>query len=880
MPAPPAAAPTPSQVTARAATATPQGAPADAVTLRFDWNEPTGAAVFRRAGTLWVAFDKPTALDVNKLRQTAGNLIHGIEQMGTADGTVLRIATVTGINPGIRRDGLAWLLDFRKQPLEPQTPIAITAQPESPVGARLFMPVPEPGRPIGIIDPEVGDNLVIVPVIPLGHGMAAEYVYPQMNFLQTAQGVVMQPKADDIRVRPMREGVEITSVTALQISAVSAEAAARAQLGAMKPLTRVLKLEPWELKNPAHFTPRRQELLGAIAGAADDKRQQARMDLARFDFANGFNVEALAALKQAVFVRPEIEGNPEFRVLRGGAQFMLGRFEQAAADFGHDSVRANDEAIFWLAALRAAAGDLEGATPELKRTGPIIRPYPQALKTPLGAVVVETALHAGDLKQAKHFLEILTLGNLTPTERAQVDYEEGRVLAEEGMNDEAVAKWESVIAGRHRPSAAKARVARTELLLKLERITNRDAISELEKLRYAWRGDEFEFKLLRRLGQLYLEENLYREGLTALRQAATHFRTHPDAPQVTQAMSDVFSRLYLDKGADVLAPVTGLAIYEEFKELTPAGPRGDEMIRRLADRLVNVDLLDKAAGLLSSQVKFRLQGVEKARVGTQLSLIHMLAREYDTAMQVMAETELPNMPEPLNSQRRHLRAKILMEKNDRQQALNVLGADRSRDAEMLRTEIYWSVADWKNVGLTMQRLLRATNTKPGEPLSMDQASYIITYAIALTIGGNERALERIRADYGPAMAATPLKDAFALISAPPVPGLLGRDQVAGAVKQVEQFKAFLVDYRARLRKQNLSELVPSTGPLDAVTPDAWQGGKPPAPAAATPRAKTQPGTQKPATSGAKPAPPAATQPANQRPAPQADNRPNPADTRS
>jgi len=132
---------------------------------------------------------------------------------------------------------------------------------------------------------------------------------------------------------------------------------------------------------------------------------------------------------------------------------------------------------------------------------------------------------AGDIQQAKHFIEILRIDRLNKIERAQLDYEEGRVLAQEGNVDEAIARFESVIAGPHRPSSAKAVVARAELLLKEGRIENAAAIAELEKLRFAWRGDEFEFKLLRRLGQLYVEEGLYRQGLTMRTDTPQGFRS-------------------------------------------------------------------------------------------------------------------------------------------------------------------------------------------------------------------------------------------------------------------------------------------------------------------------------------------------------------------
>jgi hypothetical protein len=47
-----------------------------------------------------------------------------------------------------------------------------------------------------------------------------------------------------------------------------------------------------------------------------------------------------------------------------------------------------------------------------------------------------------------------------------------------------------------------------------------------------------------------------------------------------------------------MPPVEALALFYDFIELTPIGPDGDEMIRRMADRLVGVDLLGPAAKLL------------------------------------------------------------------------------------------------------------------------------------------------------------------------------------------------------------------------------------------------------------------------------------------
>ena len=831
---PPPLPPTPTTVTANASSDD-----VNVVTLRFDWDEPVGAAVFRRAGFLWVAFDRPTAIDIDQLRQAGGNIIKGIEQMGVPQATVLRMATLAGINPRLRRDGLAWLLDFRKQPIEAVTSITVKAQPESPVGARLFLPLPEPGAPIGVTDPEVGDNFVIVPVIPLGHGMGLEYIYPQVRFLPTSQGIVILPRNDDIRVRTLRQGIEISSSAELLISEVTAEDEANRRR--MKSLTRILSLDRWKLKNINAFRGRKYKLLAAISQAKGNQRQAARLDLVRFFFANGFYAEALAILKEVTRARAEIEQDPEFRMLRGGTHYMLGRLPEAYSDFNLEALNVNDEAVFWRALVRAAAGDMTNAAPDLARTGQIVQPYPKALKTPLGMMVIRSALEIGDLKQARHFLEILRLDKLTPAEKNQFYFEEGRLMELAGDFDDAVSNWEKVIKGYHRPSRAKATVARMELLLKLNRMTPKEAIQDLEKLRFAWRGDEFEFTMLRRLGTLYLEEGLYRQGLDRLRKAATHYRTHEEAIQVTQQMSDTFADLYLNDGADTLAPVTAIALYDEFKELTPAGVQGDKMIRKMADRLVGVDLLDQAATLLNSQVRFRLQGLEKARVGTQLALVYILDRKYQEALQVLDETAVPDMPDPLRIQQRHLRARGLLGTDNREQALAVLKGDKTLDGELLLSEVYWTARNWNNAAQSLQRLIRLSQAKPGGALDTKQASHVLNYAIALTLSGNEGALSRVRGDYGAAMEKSSLKDAFKLITTPPPLGLTDPSQVSIRVKEVENFQTYMAAYRERLKNQSLSDLVPSSSKPKEAKPSPAKGPEtetPPAPAA-TPAARPQ-----------------------------------------
>ncbi len=783
------------------------GAPGEGTTLKFDWTEPVAAAVFRRVGYLWVVFDKATTVDVAALEQAGAGMVGSVQQLAATSGTVLRMATPREVNPSLSRSGLSWLLNFRNQDFEVRTPISVDAQPNSPAGARIFLPVPEPGTPIGVTDPDVGDNIVIVPTIPLGHGVAQAYTFPEVRVLKSMQGVVVVPITDNLRVRPLRQGVELASSVPLSLSSVSAELAAESKLGALGPVSRILDLEKWKLPDAAAFIKRKQELEAEIATAEGDaNKQDIRFELARFYFAHAYAAEAMAVLRLMSEVEPEIEDTAEFRLIRGGSKFLMHRYTEAVDDLGHPSLDDADEGAFWRAAVIAKTGETIAAAHELRRTGNITQPYPKELRIVMTTLATDAIVDIGDIEQAQKYIETLKLLEPTTNQLAEINFVDGKLLEVGGDEEGAIAKWEEVLEVDNRPTRYKATMARQDMLLKLGRMEIPEAIEELEQLRYIWRGDEDEFNLLRRLGGLYLDAGIYRNGLEALRQAATYYRDNENAPAVTQQMSDTFNFLYLENGADSMPPVTAIAIYEEFKELTPAGRQGDEMIRNLADRLVKVDLLDQAAGLLQQQVQFRLQGVEKAEVGMNLALIHALATEQEKVLETLDATEVPDMPDELTASRRHLRAQSMMRLNQREEALMLLKDDKSLDADLIRSQLFWEQNDWKNAALSLLNVVRSSNIRPGDNLTEDQAAKVLNLATAYTLSGNERAIARLRTDYAGAMSRTSLKEAFALVAEPLSLGMIDPGSISDRVKTVTNFRTYLDKYKERLKQERLSNL--------------------------------------------------------------------------
>ena len=141
-----------------------------------------------------------------------------------------------------------------------------------------------------------------------------------------------------------------------------------------------------------------------------------------------------------------------------------------------------------------------------------------------------------------------------------------------------------------------------------------DAINDLETLTTTWRGDETEAEALQLLARLYTEDGRFRDAFHVMR---TALKAHPNAEltrRIQEESMTSFEGLFLAGKGDALPAIEALALFYDFRELTPIGRRGDEMIRRLADRLVAVDLLYQASELLQHQVDHRLQGAARAQV--------------------------------------------------------------------------------------------------------------------------------------------------------------------------------------------------------------------------------------------------------------------------
>jgi hypothetical protein len=321
-------------------------------------------------------------------------------------------------------------------------------------------------------------------------------------------------------------------------------------------------------------------------------------------------------------------------------------------------------------------------------------------------------------------------------------------------------------------------------------------IAALETLTAVWRGDDTESEGQLLLAQLYTQDSRYRDAFRVMRAALL---AHPNSATTRQIHDDAaatFESLFLAGGSEAMPPVEALGLFYDFRELTPIGRRGDEMIRRLAERLAAVDLLDQAAELLQHQVDHRLQGAARAQVATRLAVIYLMNRTPDRALTALRTSRTGDLANELRAQRLLLEARALADLGRGPLALEVIEKQTTREATRLRADILWQAKDWNRAAEQFEKLY-GSRWKDFNPLTALERPDIMRAAVGYALADDMIGLARLRERYAAKMADGPDRAAFDLVTGPAGAANAQFAKIASAVGSYDALDGLLRVMRER-----------------------------------------------------------------------------------
>lgn len=762
------------------------------VRVVFPFEQDTPAAVFRRGDTVWMMFDTVSGIEQPQQSDELDALASEFAVIPSGDTQVVRVELSKDRLATLGSEGMAWVLSLGDIMLTPTEPIELSRRRDVEGYFEVVANVSRPARTHDFRDPVVGDLLKVVTAYPPARGVTRTLDYVEFSALRSVHGLVIKPETPELDVAIENELAVMSTSGGLTVSAI--DAPRTIGNGVTESLRgSYVDLASLEERDYNALTAHIEELLADAASSEGRERDVARLDLAQYYVANGFAYEAVGVLSVLEKDLKAEDLTRKVRITRAIADTLAARSTDALRILNSASVGQELDALLWRTIARADNYDFKGARLDATEANSIVRNYPIWVRNRFYFAATRAAVETDDLSLAERFLDEIDFASLDLADSSLYHLLSGRIDEGRDRISEALDTYGQVIAADIRPTRAEAVYRTLRLLDQQGTLDLGKAANTLSAEALLWRGNPLEADMQTMLADFYFRDGDYRSGFETVRQAVANYPESPPVNAMRDEAQRMFSELFLNGAADALGPVDALALFYDFRQLTPPGSRGDEMIRNLARRLVRVDLLAQAAELLDYQLQNRLTGVARTQIAADLAIIYLADRRPQDALRVLNATRLPDLPESLLRQRRVLEARAMIDGGRDQLALDLLRDMDGPDVTLLRIDAHWKAKRYDQASEMLESLY--AGQPAGVPMDQAVRMGLIKAAVGFALAGDTFGLSRLRAKFGDAMVVTPEWPIFDLVTSQVSVTSLEFKAVARQVADVGGINAFLASYR-------------------------------------------------------------------------------------
>lgn len=766
----------------------------DGLRVTFPLQVATPAAAFRRGDTVWLVFDTLRPIDVEAIRSKGGAMIGEVGCVPLDKGQAVRIRLTRPLVYSLTSEEVGketnWLLTLADKIQATPLPLMMSRNITDPALANIAIPFANPGLLHKLTDPDAGDTLYVVTAQRPVRGFIKRQDLVDLSLLESAHGIAIRPNSDEVGVEVGADKVILGKKGGLTLSPVdiSAERAPTAVRPIFSP-------EGWRKGQSENFWTRQSELTTAISAVEPALRSLPRLDLAQFYMSRAMYHEA-KAVTDLMLSDPLNKEESGALIMHAIANILIGRPAQGLKDLASPVIGNSHDSQLWKALAYARQGKWADAREKFKNVEFAIASLPLDIQRIVTMDAMRAALEVKDYAGASKRRSELEVVGVSPEAAPGFAVLRGRLAEALGHDKDALDDYKYAVASSDRPAAAEAKQLEVALRQKRDEIGKEEALRELETLSMTWRGDAIEVKTLQMLSQLYAENGRYRDALTAAR-TATKLQPNAEASRQAQDLaSDLFTQIFLGPKGDDLPPVEALGMFYEFRELTPIGRRGDELIRRLADRLASVDLLDQAAELLQYQVDHRLEGAARAQVAARLAMIYLANRKPDMAITALRASRISDLAGELRQQRLLLEGRAQSDVGRHDLALDIVSNVSGREVLRLRSDIFWAARRWRESAEQIE-LYYGERFRDFKPLNAVEKSDIIRAAVGYALADDSIGLSRFREKYAPLMSESADRLAFDIASKPAAASSAEFAEIAKLAASVDTLDGFLREMKQR-----------------------------------------------------------------------------------
>ncbi len=760
----------------------------DTIRLQLPVLQDQPVAMFRRRSTVFILVPGAAEMPLEQLLAENRDLLSAAKVTRLENDSLLTLELAQPYAVTALNERRTWVAVISRDPQDAPEPIAVMRDARSVGNSKVRATLLRSARPVEWKDDVTGERLIVIPAAGPPQAVLGGRSYVEFAADATAQGMLIRPFSDDLLIQQSAADVVITTPHGLTLAAGEMSdyvPGSRPLVATNKPAD--MDFETW--KGEGTFLEERSRLVNALHPNGDNLAES-RLALIRFYLANDLGAEALGMLQVVAAEDKAMLSDPSFRALRGAALLLMQRPKEAWEDLGMPVFAADPAAELFRAVALAGLRQWSNARDAVLIGEAVIPSFRKDWQARFRLAGAEAAIESNTLDVAGRFLDGVPTDDMPPRVTAEAAYLRGMLDERLKRDREALIQYEAARGAAYRPLAARADFAAIALKHKIGEMKAAEAIARLEALRWQWRGDLVELNVLHKLGELQIAEGDYRNGLQTWRSAVLGFPEDEQTRRISSHMSEVFEDLFLHGKADSMPPVQALGLFYDFQELTPIGTMGDEIARKLADRLIAVDLLEQAAALLQHQVDRRLDGVAKAQIAAKLAAVYLMDKLPQKALAVLRNSSQTRLPDDLATQRRLLMGRTLSDLKQVDAALEAFEQDESVEAKRLRADVLWAGARWADTAGALEAILSRREDNP-RALDGDDRYNIMRTAIAYTMADDSAGLQTLRNRFVTLMADAPEAAAFEIITRQLDPTGMEFREAVKAVAGVDTLDTFL-----------------------------------------------------------------------------------------
>jgi hypothetical protein len=747
----------------------------DAILLPFEPH--VGAAAFALGGLGHVVFDDAKAIDLAALK---ADPVFGTGRIMLLPGsTHLTMVMPAGARLALHRKPDGWIVAVEHGRLDRDV-----AQVRLQHGVLLIANT-QAADTLVLVDPATGAKLLVGTVHDHAGPVQVPHVSPEFSLLPSWEGVVLLAVSDRLTLAPEKQGFALHTASGLPMVTVMPDSGQMA-LESAGALTRHFDLPVLPVKE---LLQRLTADVTAAARAPKQARFEPRLHAAKDMLALGLDREAAALLQAARNDDPSQDGRPETGALLAMARWLVAG-EAAKAEAGDPGLASlalgnSDEVALWRALMPAPGATIAERAAVLAADWRLLTSYPLPLRHRLLPLAASILIDGNQLKAATDLLADADDPGAA-TVRARLLQAQGRVA-------EAIVALDKVAAGIDRKQAAAAGRAAIELRLQTRKIDPATAAKALQKQLYAWREPEFEIDGMLRIADLLLQAGDFRGALGELREVDRLFADSHD--RVKAAEQRTVHALVQAGGGSALSPLDLVALVDENADLLGQGDVASSLTPVLVEKLVALDLPERANKLVAKLIERTADAEPKAALGARMASLRLDQGDAAGALSALDQTSAADLSQPLDSKRAVLRASALVQLGETAPALSVLATHDGDASWEMQAQIMEKSKDWHGAEGALQKLVQSRVPVNGA-LSDEQQDLVLRLASAATQAGDGATLTALQSGAAQRLSSGPRAALFQALTAQPVQGVADLPRSGREAEAARALPAAIASYEA------------------------------------------------------------------------------------